>query len=183
MKTLTKYFLNGLLFLVPLVATIYVVYVFFKKVDGLYDFPVPGMGFLVTLLSITMIGFIASNLITQKLTNVVDRLFRRLPLAKMIYTSVKDLVGAFVGDKKSFNRPVAVTLMPGGDVKVLGFITQDGLEDIGLTEEVAVYLPQSYNFAGNLIIVPRERVTPINANSGDIMAFIVSGGITRRERY
>jgi uncharacterized membrane protein len=104
-------------------------------------------------------------------------IFTKLPLVKMIYTSVKDLIGAFVGDKKSFDKPVLVTLSPGSNIQAIGFVTRDSLGNMGFEDKVAVYLPQSYNFAGNLIVVPREQVTPIPAESGDIMAFIVSGGV------
>jgi uncharacterized membrane protein len=96
----------------------------------------------------------------------------------MIYTAIKDLMNAFVGDKKSFNKPVLVTLSPGNNIQVLGFLTREGLENIGLADKVAVYIPQSYNIAGNLIVVSKEQVTPLSVESGDLMAFIVSGGVT-----
>jgi uncharacterized membrane protein len=180
MGRITRYFFEGLLFLVPVVATVYVVYLVFAKIDGIFKFPVPGVGFLLTLLTITMIGFVTSNVLTRGITRVVDVAFGRLPLVKMVYTAVKDLIGAFVGDKKSFDRPVAVTLLPGSSLRVIGFVTSGSLENLGLAGDVAVYLPQSYNFAGNLIVVPENQVTPIEGESGDIMAFIVSGGITTK---
>lgn len=180
MKRITRYFFEGLIFLGPVVATVYVVYILFVKIDGIFKFKVPGSGFLVTIALITLFGFVASNFLTRKIVGVVDIIFRRLPLVKMIYTSVKDLIGAFVGDKKGFNKPVLVALSPGSGLRVLGFVTSESLEAIGLGDSVAVYLPQSYNFAGNLIIVNREQVAPITADSGDVMAFIVSGGIARR---
>jgi uncharacterized membrane protein len=178
MKRLTKYFFEGLLVLVPLVATIYVIYIVFVKIDSIFKFSLPGMGFIVTILTITIVGFISSNFLTRKLVGLVDRIFTKLPLVKMIYTSVKDLIGAFVGDKKSFDKPVLVTLSPGSNIQVIGFITRESLENIGYADKVAVYLPQSYNFAGNLIVVPQEQITKLTADSGDIMAFIVSGGVT-----
>ena len=98
----------------------------------------------------------------------------------MIYTSIKDLIGAFVGEKKGFNKPVLVTLLPGSNIQVIGFVTQENLDNLGLIDKVAVYLPQSYNFAGNLIVAPKEQVIPINAERGSVMAFIVSGGITAK---
>jgi len=180
MKRLTKYFFNGLVLLVPAVATIYVVYIVFIKIDKLYDFPVPGMGFVITLLTITAIGFIGSNFLTKKLIQVIDITFSRLPLIKMIYTSVKDLIEAFVGDKKGFRKPVLVRLSPESNIQVIGFLTNESLNNLGLLESVAVYLPQSYNFAGNLIIVPKEQIIPINAESTDVMKFIVSGGIATK---
>ncbi len=180
MKRLTKYFFEGLLVLLPLVATIYVIYVVFKKIDSVYEFKIPGMGFLLTILTITIVGFISSNYIARKLVRLMDNLFAQLPFIKMIYTSIKDLIGAFVGDKKGFNRPVLVSLSPDGNIQAIGFVTRESLEHIGFADKVAVYLPQSYNFAGNLIVVPKEHVTPISADSGDVMAFIVSGGITSK---
>lgn len=179
MKRITRYFIEGLIFLIPVAATIYVIGKIFLLVDGIFKFDFIGLGFIVTLLVITVIGFIASNLVTQRLVGLIDRLFSKLPLVKMIYSAVKDLIGAFVGDKKGFNKPVTVTLVPGSNVNVLGFITAESLEHFGIKDKVAVYLPQSYNFAGNLIVVPLSQVSPIEADSGDLMAFIVSGGISK----
>jgi len=178
MKRLTNYFFKGLAFLVPVVLTLYVLYKFFVKVDHIFKFSTPGMGILVTLVLVTVIGFIASNFLTKWTVSWVDGLMSRLPLVKMIYSSVKDLIHAFVGEKKGFNKPVTVDL--GGGIKAMGFITTESMAKLGLEGMVAVYLPQSYNFAGNLIMVPQGQVTPIQADSGDIMAFIVSGGITSK---
>jgi uncharacterized membrane protein len=177
MKRITRYFFEGLLVLLPLVATIYVVYAIFRKIDSIYEFTIPGMGFLLTIVTITIVGFISSNFIAKKAVRLMDNLFARLPFVKMIYTSVKDLIGAFVGDKKSFNRPVLVTLSPANNIQAVGFMTRQSLEHLGFADKVAVYLPQSYNFAGFLIVVPKDQVTPLAADSGDIMAFIVSGGV------
>jgi uncharacterized membrane protein len=101
-----------------------------------------------------------------------------MPVAKMIYSSIKDLVNAFVGEKKQFNQPVLVSLSPDGAVRVMGFVTRENMAVIGLEGDVAVYIPQSYNFAGNLIIVPAEQVTLLAVESGKAMAFIVSGGVS-----
>jgi uncharacterized membrane protein len=178
MKKLTKYFFEGLLFLVPIIATIYVLYVVFMKVDRIFRFEIPGVGFIVTIITVTAFGFIASNFLTRRLVRNAEKTLSRLPLVKMIYTSIKDLIGAFVGEKKSFNRPVLVSLAPGNAVHVIGFVTRESLDILGLDGKAAVYLPQSYNFAGNLIIVPKEQITPLQIESGRVMAFIVSGGIT-----
>jgi uncharacterized membrane protein len=178
MKKLTRYFFEGLLFIVPIAATFYIIYFIFVKIDKLFRFPVPGVGFLLTLAIITGVGFIASNLLTRRILLSIERTFARLPLVKMIYTSIKDLIGAFVGEKKSFNKPALVRMAPGSEAQIIGFITRESLEHLGLLNNVAVYVPQSYNFAGNLIIVPSSYVTPLNVDSGTVMAFIVSGGIT-----
>lgn len=110
MKRIGQYFLQGLLFLIPLFVTLYVIYWIFIKIDTVLTLPVPGLGFIVTLVFITFIGFVASNFLTQRIVHLVDRLFARLPLVKMLYTSIRDLVNGFIGDKKSFNRPVQVVV-------------------------------------------------------------------------
>jgi len=179
MRKLTTYFLKGLALLVPMMVTIYVVYIVFAKIDKLFKFPIPGVGFVITIIAITAIGFIGSNLLPKKLAKIPDIILSRLPFLKMIYSSVKDITGAFVGDHKKGFKPVAVTLSPGSGIQVVGFATRDNLDEFGLLDSVAVYLPQSYNFAGNLIIVPKEQVRPLSADSADIMKFIVFGGIAQ----
>ena len=179
MRKLTRYFINGLAVLVPVVATVYVVYAVFSKIDGIFSFSIPGLGVLATVVLITVIGFAASNFLTKWIIALVDKLFTKLPLIKMIYNSVKDLIGAFVGEKKMFDKPVAVSLAPDSSIRALGFITSESLEQFGLEGSVSVYLPQSYNFAGNLLVVPKDKVQPLKADSGDMMAFIVSGGVKK----
>ena len=184
MKRLSRYFLQGLLFMVPLVLTLYIFYFLFIKIDGLIRIPlpgigvVPGIGFIATILLIILIGFLVSNFLTRKLFIWIDTLLNKVPLFKLLYGSVKDLLGAFVGNKKSFTQPVLVKLSHEDGAHVLGFITCDTLSSFGLAEYVAVYVPQSYNFAGQLLIFPCAQVRLLPASSTDIMAFIVSGGVT-----
>jgi uncharacterized membrane protein len=178
MKKISQYFLHGLLFLVPGVATVYVIYLVFAKIDGIFPFDVPGVGFLFTLGLIIAVGFVTSNLLANRMVILVENIFLRLPLVAMIYTSIKDLIQAFVGDKKRFNRPVQVAIDADNHIRVLGFITREDLAALGMMNSVAVYLPQSYNFAGNLIIVDRSRVTPLTADPGEVMKLIVSGGVS-----
>ena len=102
----------------------------------------------------------------------------RLPLVRLLYVSTKDLLNAFVGEKRRFDKPVMVTLFPGAGAKALGFVTQESLERFGLSGHVAVYFPQSYNFAGNLVVYPTDQVTPIAADSAEVMAFVISGGVS-----
>lgn len=178
MKKISQYFLQGLLVLVPVVATVYVIYLIFSKIDGIFRFALPGVGFVLTIALILAVGFVTSNLLANRLVLMVDRVFARLPLVAMLYTSIKDLVNAFVGNKKSFNKPVQVAVDAGGKVRVLGFVTRDDLSALGLGDSVLVYLPQSYNFAGNLIVAERSRVTPLAADPGEVMKLIVSGGVS-----
>jgi uncharacterized membrane protein len=180
MQKLAGYFFRGLLFVVPLTVTLYVFYVIFTAIDGLLNIPIPGVGFLITFLLVIFIGFLTSIVFTQKIIAYIDKIFTKLPIVKLIYSSLKDLTGAFVGDKKSFDKPVFVDVSADG-IKIVGFITKEDLSAFGLKEYVTVYLPQSYNFAGNLIIVPANKVTIINLDSSSVMTFIVSGGVVGRE--
>ncbi|RJP33928.1 MAG: DUF502 domain-containing protein [Candidatus Omnitrophota bacterium] len=185
MNVLSHNFFKGLLILVPIVATIYTVYRVFLFIDGLLQIqlpdmekPIPGVGFVVTIAIITLIGTFASNFFVKKLFDLTDRLFARLPLLKILYNSIKDLIGAFVGEKKQFDKPVIVTISPESNMKVIGFITRDSLDFLGIDDHVAVYIPQSYNFAGNLFLFPKAQVQPLSQDSSNVLTFLISGGIS-----
>lgn len=178
MSRMVRSFFQGLIVLVPMVATIYVVYFVFVKIDGLLNIPIPGLGFIVTLIFITLVGFLASNFFIKRLFDYMENAFTRLPLVKLLYSSIKDLIGAFVGDKKTFNKPVVVALASEGSPKAIGFMTQESLESLGVADHVAVYLPQSYNFGGNVLLFPRDRVRPLEADGAEVMTFILSGGLS-----
>jgi uncharacterized membrane protein len=176
MRTLLRHFAQGALIAVPIAVTLYVVFTLVTFVDGLLHFGIPGLGLFVTLALLTLLGFIASSVIGTRLIVVTEAMLRRLPLVKILYSAIRDLVGAFVGDRKGFDRPVLVH-MPGGDVKLFGFATRDLLPFAGLERHVAVYFPQSYNFAGNVVAVPKACVTPLDVKSSEFMSFVISGGI------
>lgn len=178
MNTLIKYFFRGLLLVIPIGLTIYILVAAVRWLDSLLSLKYPGSGILIILISITAIGYIGSTLIAKPIVEFFEKLLNRLPLVRIIYSSVKDLISAFVGDKKKFSQPVLVTINKGSDLQKLGFITQEDLSTIGIKEKIAVYLPHSYNFSGDLYIVPKENVVLIQNSGADIMKFIVSGGVT-----
>jgi uncharacterized membrane protein len=180
-KRVVRYFLEGLLYVIPLAATVYILYTIFVTVDSWLGLPVPGAGFLLTIAGITAIGFLASNVLTRGLLSLVAALFEKMPVIKLIYSAIKDLIGAFVGEKKSFDKPVLVTLTRDGHAKAIGFVTRESLEAYGLHDHVAVYLPQSYNFAGNLLLFPKEQVQPLEMDSSEAMTFLVSGGVSGKQ--
>jgi uncharacterized membrane protein len=182
MKRLLRYFVNGLLLSAPVAVTLYVCWMTFQAIDGWLRIPIPGLGFLATLALITLVGFLASNFLAQKLLQFVEELLNRVPGVRLLYTSIKDVLGAFVGEKKRFGQPVLVALDAFGGTKAMGFLTQDSLEELGLADHVTVYLPQSYNFAGQMLVLPRTRVTRLEAPSAKLMTFIVSGGVAEVSR-
>jgi len=178
MKRLANYFLRGLVVIAPVAITVYVCVWIFESIDGLLGLPIPGLGFVLTLAVITLVGFLASNLLAISFVSLLERVMTRLPFIRLLYTSTKDLLDAFVGEKRRFDTPVIVSVTPDGSAKALGFVTTRTLDQLGVDAHVAVYFPQSYNFAGNLLLVPAERVTALTADSAAVMAFIVSGGVT-----
>ena len=177
-KKITNYFFQGLIFLAPIAITAYVFYVAFLKIDRWLGLPVPGAGFVITLAGVTLIGFLASNFLTRRLLQLVERIMTRLPFVKLLHSALKDVLTAFVGNQKRFDKPVLVELFPGAGVKAFGFITRESMDRFALEDQVAVYFPQSFNFAGNLLIYPRRQVLPLQTESAKLMAFIVSGGVT-----
>lgn len=181
MNRLVTYFFRGLLFVVPVALTVYILLITLRWLDNIIDFQVPGLGMLTILASVVLIGYSASTLLAGPLFNLLEELLIKLPLVNIIYTSLKDLISAFVGDKKKFDQPVLVTLNPEFVIQKPGFMTKSDLSELGLVDQVAVYLPHSYNFSGNLYIVPARYVTPLDVSSTDVMKFIVSGGVSGLE--
>ena len=183
-----NYFFQGLILIAPLSITLYVLIKTFFYVDDLLKdfltqwlgFYTLGLGILVMLGGLTVIGFLGSTIIFKPLLVVFDRLISRAPLVKIIYTSVKDLLSAFVGTKKKFSEPVLIRESKNSDMEKIGFITAHDLSNLGIPEgKVAVYLPYSYNVSGMLVIVPVENVKRLDANSTDVMKFVISAGVTQ----
>ncbi|UJP65374.1 DUF502 domain-containing protein [Mongoliitalea daihaiensis] len=176
-KRFITYFFRGLLFVVPIALTIYVITWIIKFVDGMIPIPIPGLGTLIILAFITFIGFLASIFVTKPLFEIFERWVFRIPLINILYTSIKDLMSAFVGDKKKFNTPVLVKLSE--NIYRLGFITQDDLLEIEEETFVSIYTPHSYNFSGNLFLIPKKNIRILhNLSSTEVMKFIVSGGVS-----
>jgi uncharacterized membrane protein len=179
MNWIIKNFLRGLVIVVPIAITIYVIVEAFLWVDRLLELKTPGLGFAVTVAVIIAVGALATNIVGRTLLRLTETIFTRAPIVRIVYASVKDLLEAFVGDQKRFDKPVAVALTPDAAVRSLGFVTQEDLDFLGIAGHVAVYLPFSYSMAGGLVVVPRERVERVDADSASMMALIVSGGISR----
>jgi uncharacterized membrane protein len=179
MSRLLNYFFRGIIVVAPVAVTVYVCYAIFTSIDNWLGFRIPGVGFLLTIVLITLVGFLASNLITRGLLSAIESTLERLPFVRLLYGSTRDLLNAFVGEKRRFDKPVLVAPVPQSGIRVLGFLTQESLATIGLSDHVTVYVPQSYGFAGQLIVVPTTQIFPLAAESADVMAFIISGGVTQ----
>lgn len=184
---LVAYFMQGLLLIAPAFVTVYAIFYIFNVFDShvndvfeyIFKFRFPGLGLVVMVAFITFVGFVGSLVIVRPLLNLFDLILERTPLVKDIYSSLKDFFGAFISNKKKFNKPVMFEMGKGSGVYKLGFITQDDLSELNILDKVAVYTPLSYNLSGIMYIVNRDQVQTLNdVAAGDMMKFIVSGGVT-----
>jgi len=200
MKKLFQYFLQGLIILAPIAITVFAVTSLFSWIDNILPnlihklFPnwlsvdqdgipkrIPGLGFIVVIILVLLVGYISSSFIVGKLVDLFDSVLEKTPGIKFIYSTVKDFLEAFAGNKRKFDKSVLVSI-DAVDIWRIGFITQEELEEFGLQEYVAVYVPQSYGFAGNLFFVKKERVRVLNdVSSSEAMKFAISGGVTEIE--
>jgi uncharacterized membrane protein len=185
MKKLINYFLQGLLYIAPIGITVYIIYIVFNFVDNLLKdtlekllgIYIPGLGLVVIVFLLVLIGIIGQTIIARPFKRFFKRLLERTPLLKVIFSAFNDLFSAFVGKERKFNRPVLVVVNPVTNLEKMGFLTEDDLSLIGQKEKVAVYFPHSYNFSGELYIVPAKQVTPLDLNPAEVMKFIVSAGV------
>lgn len=189
-KSILRVFLQGLIILAPIVITIWALTSLFNFVDSILpdiiekffpefsDYNLPGVGFIVAILIILLVGYVSSSFVVSKLVELFDSILQKTPGIKIIYTTVKDFFEAFAGNKRKFDKAVLVAI-EAPDVWRIGFVTQEALAEFGLNEYVAVYVPQSYAFAGHLYFVKKERVKKItDIGSADAMKFAISGGVT-----
>ncbi|NTE01984.1 DUF502 domain-containing protein [Agrobacterium tumefaciens] len=189
-KAILNYLIKGLLIVVPIAVSIFIVIWAVTTVDSWLNVNnilgvnpqtgesrnIPGLGLLTVLTIILLAGIFVTNLVTEPMYNWFQRIMQRLPLINFIYSSIKDLTEAFVGDEKKFNHPVLVEVE--GGLKKIGFLTQNDLHKLDLPDDVAVYFPLSYSFAGQLCIVKREKVKDLNMSAAEAMKLVVSGGVS-----
>ena len=197
LKRLLQYFFQGLIVLAPIGITIWVVVSLFQVVDGILPnilhrvapvfvqenadeklVKIPGLGFVVVIGLVLIVGWFSSLFAINRLVKFLDSLLEKTPGIKFIYSSVKDFLEAFAGNKKKFDKPVLVNV-DAADVWRIGFITQQNATEFGLVDFVAVYVPHSYAISGITYFVSKDRVRPLNnIGAADAMKFTVSGGVT-----
>lgn len=179
-KKLFGYFVQGFIILAPIAITVYALYWLFDKVDSILRpyLNIPGLGFIIIVVFIILVGWVSSNFLMGTFINFFDQWMERTPVVKFIYSSTKDFFESFAGDKKKFAKSVLANVFS-EDVWIVGFLTDEEMKKFELgSEMVAVYVPQSYNFAGQLYILPRNRVRKIEGiTSGDAMKYAVTGGV------
>jgi uncharacterized membrane protein len=199
-RKLFQYFLQGLIILAPIAITFYAVAALFDAVDGILPsliervapnllpndadgnpIKLPGVGFILVLLIVIGVGFISSSFIVGRMVELFDKILERTPGIKLIYSTVKDFLEAFAGNKRKFTKSVLVSI-DSNEVWRIGFVTQEEVDQFGLQDFIAVYVPQSYAFAGHLYLVKKDRVRLLtDISSSDAMKFAISGGVTEIE--
>jgi uncharacterized membrane protein len=175
---LFSFFVKGLLLLAPVYVTGYIIFNLLDSLDSQFFVQYRGTGLVVLIGIIMIVGFLGSTFISVPVVQIFEEAIIRIPLVGIIYSSLKDLVGAFVGDKKKFNQPVRFILNKENGIQKIGFITQEDLQFIDIKDSVMVYCPHSYAFSGELFIVPSLSITPLNLPASDVMKMIVSGGVS-----
>ena len=180
MKRLVSYFFQGVLYAVPIGLTIYLFVIAFQFLDSLVPLEIPGLGLLILIVFLTIVGFVGQWFISQPFIAFFRGLMEKMPLVKVVYSSIKDLLSAFVGKEKKFTSPVLVKISADTNIERIGFVTQEDLSDLGIENKIAVYIPSSYGLLGDLFIVSSEHVSPIDVHSADVMKFIVSGGVSKK---
>lgn len=182
-NTLAKSFFQGLLIIGPFAVTIWIIWYIVSSIDNMIPSLsaqfYPGITFLIVILSTTLIGYLGSKFILGRvIVDSFDYLLEHTPGIKFIYTSLKDVMTSFVGDKKKFNQPVLIKTVTEPEMWRVGFLTQSDLSSVGFPEYVSVYLPHSYAVSGWVVFVLAENIVVLeNVTAAQAMKFAVSGGV------
>ena len=187
---LLNYFFKGLIVVVPIGAAAFLIFWAVSRLDNALNLSdmlwvskdgkpmyIPGLGIVNVVVIIMIVGILVTNVVTDPIKRWFKRWVNRLPFFNFLYSSIKDLTEAFVGDEKKFTEAVIVEVNEFG-LKKIGFLVQKDLTKLGLPGDVAVYFPYSYSFAGQVVIISRDKVKPIDKNSADMMKFVISGGVS-----
>ena len=182
MKKLYKYFFRGLITILPLALTLYLLFVMLAWMETLTlwilrplfgDFYIPGMGLVVGMLGIVLIGYLVSNPRVRKALLFVELPFTNLPVVKSIYSSLKNFADYFAPHAESAQQ-VVLLRMPGNELGIAGLVTRQSMAGLpaGLAEledQVAVYLPMGYMIGGYTVFVPRAWVTQVDMSVEEAM--------------
>jgi uncharacterized membrane protein len=191
MKSIGRIFLTGIFTILPILATIYLVVWLFAAVERFLgkqlllllpdEYYRAGMGLLAALVLVFLVGLLMRAWLFQQLIKLGESLLLKIPLIKVVYRALKDLFGLFSDEKNSEALQVVSVQLPGTDMRLLGFLTRSDFSDmpkgVGNEDEVAVYLPMSYQVGGYTVIIPRNRVTPVPMSREEAMRFVLTAGL------
>ena len=187
---LGTYILRGTFIIAPLFFTFYALWMILGKIDypvqeifySIFKFRIPGIGLITVLLLLILVGYLGTSILMDKVFKGLESLILKVPIVKEIYKAIRDVIGAFASDKKKFEKPVLVKV--GEGIHRIGFITTEDLTDFDITSNlVSVYFPLSYAFTGELLLVDKSLLSPLDTRDvKDLMKFVISGGIVNGEK-
>jgi len=187
-KFLLNYLLRGIFITAPLILTITALYKMFIFIDApiqdifysVSGYRIYGLGLLTILVFLVVAGYLGSTIVMSAILKKGEVLLYKIPLVKEIYKSIKDVFGAFISDKKKFDKAVIVEVVPG--VNRVGFITNKDMSSIGIPNLLAVYFPLSYAFTGELLFIESRLIKELpSEHVSDIFKLLISGGIIEKK--
>lgn len=188
-KEIGSYVLRGTFITAPVLVTFYVIWKILSQIDtpvqdlfySLSGYRIYGLGLLTVLLVLMLVGYLGTNILMDRVFKGFEALLLRVPIVKEIYKAIRDVIGAFASDKKKFEKPVLAKV--GEGVHRIGFITSEDMSDYEISSDlISVYFPLSYAFTGELLLIQRDLLTPLDAKDvKDLMKFVISGGIVHGE--
>lgn len=196
MKKIGTLFLQGLIAILPIALTLYLIYWLATSAESVLGrairfvikgYYLPGMGVLVGFVLTVGIGILLKLWLFRKVFSLGETLLQRIPGIKSIYGSIRDLVGFFDASKqKEFDKTVMVT-MGDDDTRLMGLVTREDFSDlpegIGDDKTVAVYLPMSYQLGGFTVMVPKAKIRPVDMKVDQAMQFVLTAAVSAEDKH
>lgn len=173
MKYLNQLFFKGLIVVLPISLTFYILFLISVRMETFFgdllarivgkELYVPGLGIVATIGVVLLVGFLVNNYFTGRIFLWFNSLMERVPLIKIIYNPLKDLMALIPGGSNGKeNQRVVLVPLPGLGVKTLGLVTREELEELHNKTDITVYVPLSYMLGGITVIVPRDQVEKVD---------------------
>jgi uncharacterized membrane protein len=194
-KTLKRYFITGLIAIIPIFLTVYLFIIIFQFFDGILGgflnnyiksqlgFSIPGLGLILSLAIILLAGFMTSRFIGREIFLLLEKWYASLPLIKSIYPAFKQLVTFLLSQKEGGFKKAVLVEYPSKGIWSIGFLTNEGLDKINIAlsgDMVAVFLIISPGpFSGYVVFVPREDLRFPDISVSDALKIIISGGVLK----
>ncbi len=191
MKSIGRIFLTGMLTVLPVLATIFLVVWLVTGAERFVgkqmmwlipdEYYRTGMGLVIALAVIFLVGLLMHAVIFRRLFGWAERLLLEVPFVRSVYGALKDMFGLFAGHEEEQVLQVVSVTLPGTNMRALGFVTRRefaGLpEGVGGEGEIAVYLPMSYQIGGYTLFVPRDEARPVEMTREEAMTFVLTAGL------
>ena len=188
-RNVGRIFITGLLTVLPVVITIYFAVWLLGVLERFFGkqvmFLIPdewyrtGMGLVVAVVFVFLVGVLMHAILFRRLFGWAEKLLLGVPLVRSVYAAMRDLLGLFAEHKEPSLQVVSLALP--GNLRVLGFVTRADFSDapagLARADEVAVYLPMSYQVGGYTVLVPKSACTAIDMSREDAMKFILTAGL------